>query len=107
MTLLVLAAAISITVSRAVCLAPCDVVVTLRTEPAKNNQKVVLVMESDSYYRSSEMDANEWTPKTVQIVYKALPSGEYVIKVTLWKHDGATWIAGTDSKTINVHRFEP
>lgn len=104
LTLLLVSQLISLSSLPTLCFEPCDVRVRLKVEPAEDNEKVILELESkDSpYYRLSEMPYSKYQPKTVEIWYKAIPEGVYVLRATLVKHDAKTWEAGRDSVRIEV-----
>jgi hypothetical protein len=99
---LILAGLISISVSPTVCNAPCSIRVTLKVEPAEDNERVILEIDGDNYSRVSDMDYSNGGPKTVQIWYKDLPGGDYEIRASLHKHDGKSWVAGSDKKNIKI-----
>jgi hypothetical protein len=104
---LILAGLISVTINPRICNAPCTVVLTLKVEPAKDNEKVTIEFvegEGADYiaYRISDIDYSNGGPKTVQIKYPAVPAGNYWVKASLFKHDGKTWLADSDKKTLNV-----
>jgi hypothetical protein len=99
---LILAGVISLVVNPQVCMAPCNITVILRVEPAKDNEKVVLELEGEFYSRVSNLDYSNGGPKTTQITYPAVPGGDYEIRASLHKHDGKSWVAGVDKKKVEV-----
>ena len=104
-SLLSVLATITISVAPSVCHSPCTFVVTLQVEKAADNEKVVIVLEAEDseYFRSSELPLNTQSPiRTVQIKYPKVPRGHYIIKATLYKHNGGSWIGGQDVKTIRI-----
>ena len=108
MLYLILAGLISVTVSPRACFEPCNIRVTLKVEPAKDNERVVVEVYSTNlgYYHRSDMDYTNGQPKTIQITYPGLPAGNYVVKGVLYKHDTKTWKAGEDVQGLNVVRVE-
>lgn len=88
----------------AACIAPCEMVATVSVEPARDNEKLVLVLEAEDseYYRQSELPLNEKSPKTFQVRYSRIPSGAYMLTARLHKHDGRSWVAGQVSKVLVV-----
>lgn len=101
---LILAGLISIAVNPGVCMEPCNTLVTLRVEPAKDNYMVVITVQApdSSYYSRSDLDYSNGPPKTVQFYYKNIPAGGYTVSATLYKHDGKTWVAGRDQTVLLV-----
>ena len=101
---LILAGLISLTLQPTTCMEPCKVSVVIRVEPAKNNQRVIVQVESEDspYYRRTDLDYSNGGPKIFELIYPDIPGGTYTVKVSLHKHDDKTWVAGTDSKTLKV-----
>mgnify|MGYP001563935893 CR=1 FL=1 len=95
---------LSMTITPSTCLAPCDLRVKLSVEPARDNQKVILVLDSEEsdYYRLSELPLNEQSPKTVNIRYPSVPAGAFTLTASLVKHDGVTTTAATVRKSVVV-----
>ena len=100
--LLLLANLISFTVSPTTCLAPCDLVLRVRVEPAPDNDKVAIQVEGEQFYRFTEIPYNNGGNKSFQVTYKGVPAGNYEIIVYLHKHDGKSWVAGIDKKIVKV-----
>lgn len=110
---LILATLVSVSVSPAVCFDPCTLTVTLRVEPSRDNEKVVLEIGEEGIepYRKTDLNYTPWcneksecrySPKTVQIRYPGVPAGNYNVTATLYKHDAKTWVAGSDKKKVTV-----
>lgn len=104
LVLLFASSVLGITVDRTVCLALCSFVLTLHVEAAADNEKVVLAVEAEDseYARYSELPLDAKTFPTVKVRYANVPRGTYTLTATLWKHDGKSWIAGVDTKTLTV-----
>lgn len=101
---LTLAGLIALLVNPTVCNAPCNVTITVKVEPAPDNAKVVIEFldEDKTPYRISDLDYSNGGPKTLRITYPGVPGGAYDIVVSLHKHDGKSWVAGTDKKHVEV-----
>jgi hypothetical protein len=64
--------------------APSDVVVQLRIEPNELNRAVVIEVESAFFYTSSEQELDgDRAPRSKFVRFRALPAGEYEVRVTL------------------------
>lgn len=84
-------ALISIVVRPTVCFDPCEVRVTIRVEPAQNNEKVVLELDSDEgMYMLSEIDYSYKSPRVLELWYANLTKGEYTLKATLYRRDAGS-----------------
>jgi hypothetical protein len=67
--------------------APTDVEIQATVEPNPDNRSLRFVAESDSYYRSSQVDLTD-APATCVVRYRGLPKGNYTVTVTLTTADG-------------------
>jgi len=68
-------------VSPAQSLAPAYLRVRVTVEPNAINRSVVVVAESDDYYRSSEMPLEgDQGPRTLFFEFRGVPSGDYQIR---------------------------
>lgn len=101
---LLLTSLISVKVWPGACMEPCNIQLTLTVEPADDNHMVVvLITAPDSYYATrSEIPYDKGSPKTTYLYYRGIYAGTYTVKVVLYKHDGVTWIAGTDQTQLLV-----
>ena len=64
-----------------VALAPADLRVRATVEANKDNRSIEIIAESDSFYRSSEVDLEgEFAPRTTLIQFRSLPGGEYNVR---------------------------
>lgn len=93
---------------------PC-ITVVVSVKPERNNQEVRLELFVDGdLYRGSSLDMSpfceqkddgescKYPPQSLQITYPRVPPGSYVIKATLFKHEGKTWQAGSDQKQLEI-----
>ena len=72
---------LKMSVSPAQSLAPAYLRVRVTVEPNAVNRTVVVVAESDAYYRSSEMPLEgEQGPRTLLFEFRGVPSGDYQIR---------------------------
>ncbi|HEX7796951.1 MAG TPA: hypothetical protein VF456_21460 [Vicinamibacterales bacterium] len=71
-------------VSPAQSLAPAYLRVRMTVEPNAVNRTVVVVAESDGYYRSSEMPLEgERGPRTLFLEFRGVPSGDYQVRAVV------------------------
>jgi|SRR5215467_12133874 len=84
-------APLTMTVDPSVAFAPAELRVRLAVTPSARNRSVVVVAESDDFYRSSEMplDAEE-APRSVTVQFRGLPRGEYAVSGEVRDVDGRT-----------------
>lgn len=99
---MLMSALLTVTIPQSVCFAPCEIRVKLQVEPEKDNQKVTMELISENFYRFSELPLTEKSPKTTMISYPATPSGEYTLRVLVYKHDGGTWVAAQEEKSFRI-----
>lgn len=97
-----LLAAIVISITPQVCLAPCDIKVTARIEANPANNLLQMELEGPRYSQVSEIPLGENHRKTVEIWYRRVLGGNYVITARLIRHDGKSWVAGVDKKNVRV-----
>src|SRR5438132_6176518 len=58
--------------------APATVRVRTRIEPSAENRILTIVADGEDLYRSSEIQLNgDQAPKTVELLFSALPGGDY------------------------------
>lgn len=75
---------ISMRVSPAVSFAPANLVVKTTIEADSENRAVSIVAESESFYRSSEIQLDgEHAPRTTTFEFKSVPGGSYEVTATL------------------------
>ena len=111
---LIFAGLVTVTVSPMVCHEPCQLIVRIKVEPARDNHVVVLQIDGESFSSSTQLnvapscydkDGKEvcnYPPSTTQIRFPKVPGGDYVVAAVLIKHDGKTWEAGHDAKRVKV-----
>jgi hypothetical protein len=84
-------APLTMTVVPYMAFAPADLRVRLEVVRSPKNRSLVVVAESDDFYRSSEMplDAEE-APRTMMVQFRGLPGGEYAVSGEVRDADGQT-----------------
>jgi hypothetical protein len=71
-------------VSPAVAFAPANLVVRTTIPANEQNRSVQIVAESDSFYRSSEIQLEgDRAPRTSQFEFRNLPPGTYEVRATV------------------------
>ncbi len=76
-------------VSPAVSFAPADLLIRTRLEPDVDNRGMVVIAESDDFYRSSEIQLEgDRAPRTVTFEFRSLPPGEYEVTAVVIGTDG-------------------
>jgi len=80
---------LSMQVSPAVSFAPADLLIRTRLEPDVDNRGMVVIAESDDFYRSSEIQLEgDRAPRTVTFEFRSLPPGEYEVTAVVIGTDG-------------------
>jgi uncharacterized protein (DUF2141 family) len=76
-------------VAPSISFAPAELRVRLDVMPSARNRSLVVVAESEDFYRSSEMplDAEE-APRSVTVQFRGLPRGEYAVSGEVRDVDG-------------------
>ena len=75
---------LSMRLSQTVASAPAEMVVTATVEPGADNRALEVAAESQDFFRSSVVTLEgDHAPRTTQLRFKNLPSGEYVVVVVL------------------------
>jgi len=106
LNLFVLAAElITMQIAPRMCQEPCDFRLTIKVEPAVDNDSLVIQVEApdSSFYRRTDVPLGPRSPKTQEIWYKNVPGGTYTITAMLIKHDAKTWVAGTTTRPLLVN----
>ena len=81
--------AISMRVSPKQAFAPVNLRISVTIEPSADNRSVVIVADSDQFYRSSQIPLEgEHAPRTVNVEFKGVPGGHYEISGTLVNNRG-------------------
>lgn len=76
--------AISMRVSPKQAFAPVNLRVSVTIEPSADNRSVIIVADSDQFYRSSQIPLEgELAPRTINVEFKGIPGGEYEVSGTL------------------------
>jgi hypothetical protein len=84
-------APLSMTVAPYLGFAPADLRVRLDIVRRPQNRTLVVVAESDEFYRSSEMPLEaEEAPRMVMVEFRGLPGGEYAVSGEVRDADGRT-----------------
>ena len=82
---------LAIRVSPAVSFAPAHLVVKTIIEAAHENRAVEIIAESETFYRSSEVELDgEHAPHTTMFEFKSLPGGTYDVTAILRDVNGKT-----------------
>ena len=82
-------APLTMTVDPSVSFAPAELRVRLAVTPSEHNRSLVVVAESEDFYRSSEMPLNaEEAPRSVTVQFRGLPRGEYAVSGEVRDADG-------------------
>ena len=82
-------APLTMTVDPSVSFAPAELRVRLDVTPSARNRSLVVVAESEEFYRSSEMPlAAEEAPRSVTVQFRGLPRGEYSVSGEIRDVDG-------------------
>ena len=102
MLLTILAATVTIAVIPASCFAPCNIRVTLKVEPAKDNATVVLELGApdSEFYRRSDIEYDAQSARTRYITYEGIPEGTYTVLATLWTQ--AKRVAGSAVSRVRI-----
>ncbi|MCC7417309.1 MAG: hypothetical protein IT176_09215 [Acidobacteria bacterium] len=78
-------------VSPAVAFEPANLVVRTMVEANAENRAIEIVAESESFYRSSEVQLDgEQAPRVSIFEFRSLPSGSYEVRATLYGSRGQT-----------------
>ena len=93
---------VSIRVTPPKSFAPATVIIRASIEPNANNRAMVVVADSDSFYRSSVMQLEgDRGPKTTTLEFHGLPPGEYHVTASVIDANGQrTAVAGTHVEVI-------
>ena len=80
---------LTIQVSPAVAFAPANLVVKTMIQADHENRSVEIVAESDSFYRSSQVELDgEKAPRTTMFEFRSVPGGTYDVAATLFNASG-------------------
>jgi len=83
------AAPLTMTVAPYMAFAPADLRVRVDVPRSPQNRSLVIVAESDQFYRSSEMPLDgEDAPRTILVQFRSLPDGEYLVRGETRDQDG-------------------
>lgn len=81
---------LSMRVSPAVAFAPAYLTMRARIAPDERNRAVLIIAESDAYYRSSEIQLDgERAPRTTLVTFPNVPGGVYQVSAVLQGPGGA------------------
>jgi hypothetical protein len=81
--------ALAMTISPHLSFAPADLRVRLDVTPNARNRSLLVVAESDEFYRSSELPLDaEDAPRSITIQFRGLPPGEYAVSSEAKDADG-------------------
>jgi hypothetical protein len=82
-------ARLTLRVHPSVSMAPSTFVIAVSIEPDERNRRLTITVDDGGFYRSSSFDlsgANE--AHSLEVVFKSIPEGEYVITAKLEGSDG-------------------
>jgi len=92
---------LAVRVSPTKALAPADVLVCAVVERDANNRALAVEIESLDFFSSSSAELEGDSARRVNdFVFRALPAGEYEVRVTLY--DAAGRPRGTISRTVSI-----
>src|SRR5262245_24893513 len=75
---------LAIRISPSVAFAPANLVVRTMVEADKDNRSIEVIAESPQFYRSSEIQLDgEHAPRTTVFQFRAMPSGDYLVRAVL------------------------
>jgi hypothetical protein len=70
--------------------APANVRIQIRIEPHAENRVLVVVADSEEFFRSSEIQLDgDRAPRTLAVEFRSLPAGEYVVESVLTDASGS------------------
>jgi hypothetical protein len=83
------ASPLTMTVAPHMAFAPADLRVRVDVPRSPQNRTLLVVAESDQFYRSSEMPLDgEDAPRTILVQFRSLPDGEYQVRGETRDQDG-------------------
>jgi hypothetical protein len=75
---------VSIRVTPAVSFAPANLVIRATVERADENRAIVVVLESPSFYRSSEVTLDgARAPRVTLLQFRGMPGGDYEVRAAI------------------------
>jgi len=92
-----------------VAFAPADLRVRAMVAANKDNRSLEIIAESDSFYRSSEVDlAGEDAPRTTMFEFSSLPGGDYSVRAIVKGVNGrALAVTQQTIRVVSSQRQEP
>ena len=88
------AAPMTMTVAPYLAFAPADLRVRVDVPRSSQNRTLVIVAESDEFYRSSEMPLEgEDAPRVIEVQFRSLPNGQYSVLGETRDQNGRTLAA--------------
>jgi hypothetical protein len=88
------AAPLTMTVAPYLAFAPADLRVRVDVPRSPQNRTLVIVAESDEFYRSSEMPLEgEDAPRVIEVQFRSLPNGQYLVLGETRDQNGRTLAA--------------
>ena len=88
------AAPLTMTVAPYLAFAPADLRVRVDVPRSSQNRTLVIVAESDEFYRSSEMPLEgEDAPRVIEVQFRSLPNGQYSVLGETRDQNGRTLAA--------------
>jgi hypothetical protein len=97
-------APLTMTVAPHIWFAPADLRVRVELTPAARNRSLVVVAESEDYFRSSEIPLEgAESPRSLTVQFRGLPQGEYLVSGEVQDADGRT--IATVRQDVRVLQF--
>jgi len=95
---------ILLTVGPAISLEPGNIRILSRVAPSAANRALVIEVESDSHYSSSEVPLDgEQAPRSNAIFLKNLPAGDYMVVATLRTETGGPRVVRERFQVVASH----
>jgi len=93
-----------LTVGPAISLEPGNIRILSRVAPSPANRALVIEVESDSHYSSSEVPLDgEQAPRSNAIFLKNLPAGDYMVVATLRTETGGPRVVRERFQVVASH----
>ena len=99
---------LTVRVSPTMAFAPADMTIRASVEVDDANRKLEIIAESDSYYRSSEVQLDgAGAARTNLISFRSLPGGEYTVRVIVRGSRGEVLASTTATSHVVERGVEP
>jgi len=95
--------ALSLRVTPRVAAAPATVSITVTVEPDEKNRVLVLEVDSDVYYRSSQVQLEgKNAARTHQLLFRGLPPGEHRVRASVYDTNGFHTVVSTTVTVLGL-----